>query len=49
MGTPLLKEELSVVNKIWSRDFIMVFLANFYCFFILSDDPLNSSTFCEIA
>ncbi|USK73561.1 MFS transporter [Peribacillus frigoritolerans] len=32
MGVPLLKEELPVVNKIWSRDFIMIFLANFFVF-----------------
>lgn len=32
MGVPFLKEELPVVNKIWSRDFIMIFLANFFVF-----------------
>ncbi|PCD09434.1 MFS transporter [Peribacillus simplex] len=32
MGVPLLKEELPVVNKIWTRDFIMIFLANFFVF-----------------
>lgn len=33
MGVRLLKEELPVVNKIWSRDFIMIFLANFFVFY----------------
>lgn len=32
MGVPLLKEELPVVNKIWTLDFIMIFLANFFVF-----------------